>query len=261
VPSRIGARRQAAAAKPAGASLVTYAFSNSEAAAYVARMTAPPNDVRCAVIDAFVGGLKADGLWAKFEWLHLFAAHNEQAALLDLKNVINASKSGLPTFAADRGFTGDGVSTRIALTWNIALATIMSQNSVAFHNWSRTAAVGSDNDILGPGCRIVDRAAGDLASTRINSSANVSTAASSVTDGSGLFTVSRQSGTEYSVYRNGVALAGSPLARASTTPSGSSWQSGMTRQFSFWGASSGLSAAEALAFYNRLQAYMTAVGA
>jgi hypothetical protein len=95
-----------------------YSFTNSEAAAAVAAMTVAPNDTVKARYDAFVGALKSgatsgNNIWAKLDHVYILAAHDRQAARVNLKNSAKIlTENGTLTFTTDRGFEGDGTRWR-----------------------------------------------------------------------------------------------------------------------------------------------------
>jgi hypothetical protein len=109
--------------------------ANSEASALIGRFTADPGAPRRGLIDALIGGLKAAGLWAKIDVLHVYAAHDSQAATLNwLSTSYTASPQASPTFTADRGYAGDGVGAFI----NTGLA-----NNAAGVNWQAASGLGA----------------------------------------------------------------------------------------------------------------------
>lgn len=98
---------------------LTFPVVNSyraETNAYISQMWVPPSDARAGVIDALIGGLIDDGVWARLDWLTLHAAHHYQAGLLNahtptkLMAMVNA-----PAFTVDRGWTGNGTSSYLSM--------------------------------------------------------------------------------------------------------------------------------------------------
>ena len=82
----------------------------AESAAYFAAMAVAPDAARKAIIDALVVAIKAAGIWEKITALYLFAAHDSQAGLVNLVDPSNVADAiNGPTFAADVGYSGDGV--------------------------------------------------------------------------------------------------------------------------------------------------------
>ncbi len=106
----------------------------AETAALVARMAVPPASARRALIDAVIAGLKADGVWARLDWLCLLAAHDAQAARLNWRSATKALAAvNSPVFMADRGYQGDGAAAYLGLgEWLIAAGNQFAQNDAAF---------------------------------------------------------------------------------------------------------------------------------
>lgn len=87
-----------------------YSYNNTEAETFVNAMTVEPDDTRKGLIDDFIGGLKTDGIYTKLGFLYILAAHDEQAARLNVLNPASNALTGSPTFTTDRGFTSDGTN-------------------------------------------------------------------------------------------------------------------------------------------------------
>lgn len=83
-----------------------------DAQAIIDEMTVTPDEARQMLISDLVAALKAAGVWTKFDVLFVFAAHTQQAALLNWKNpsVVPASNINATPFTVDQGFTGDGTN-------------------------------------------------------------------------------------------------------------------------------------------------------
>lgn len=79
-----------------------------EARAYFAAMTVKPSAKRKKDLDRFIRGLIGAGLWTKFDFFHLLASHDAQAARVNLISpTIRAhTLNGSPTFAVNLGYTG-----------------------------------------------------------------------------------------------------------------------------------------------------------
>lgn len=121
----------------------SYSFANSEAAALVAAMNVAPNPTRLALIDAFIGGLKAGSIWSKLDVLWVLAAHEEQAARLNWKSPGNFTLTAVngPAFAVDQGFTPNGSSSWLDTGWDRATNGLQyTQNDAHISIYQRTAA-------------------------------------------------------------------------------------------------------------------------
>lgn len=242
-----------------------YVFSNAEAAALVARFTTPPTSARKGLIDTLVGSLKTAGVWSKLDALYVMAAADAQAAQRNwIADAYNLSPVNGPTFVADRGYTGDGSSSRLDTGFNPTTAPSGKylQNSASFSAWSRTA----DN---------ITQAAGNLGSTilpsnggnatiRVNNTGTASSGANA--SSAGFFIANRSASNAETLRRNGVAVITSSAASTGMT-NDNFWLCGRgTSSFSTLQESAGhigqsLSVAEQDALYTSLNTYMQAVGA
>lgn len=82
-----------------------------EALALFARMTTQPTDARKTVINTFITSLKTAGVWDKLDAMYVFAAANQQAALLNwIADTNNATAENSPAFTADEGIQGNGTN-------------------------------------------------------------------------------------------------------------------------------------------------------
>ena len=70
-----------------------------------------PGRTRSFLIDDLIAALEAAGVWERLSALYLTAAHDEQAARLNLKTpgLFDLSQVNDPVFALGEGYTGDGV--------------------------------------------------------------------------------------------------------------------------------------------------------
>lgn len=249
-----------------------FSFANAEAAAYVAAMAEPPDDARKAVIDALIGGLKADGLWSGIHLIGLHAAHHHQAARIDAKNpsrvaVPGGNAGNGPDFLVDNGFLGNETDTE--LDWGIGFDAIgIGQNNHSCLVWSLTDKNGSATTnadfgqkggatlLMSIGCR--------LASNLNIRSANATSVAQAVANSLGLHGFDRHEAGTVQLVRNGAFVlsfnrtsAGLPAENVATL------RAGTTR----WGenriaitlVANSLAEAQHLLLFNRLNAYLEAV--
>ena len=235
-------------------------------------MSSAPNDTRKGHIDTLVGALKTAGVWTKMDAFVVLAAHDAQAASLNWVDASNYDVSlvAAPTFAADRGYTGNGSSSYISTQFNAATAVSPKfvQNSAHYMFWSRTTTGSSNVDMGVTNAAISCRNATDLFPHRVNTGTGYTIAGN--TDGSGCFITSRTGALTANNFgqRNGVTGTSSGgavsnavnnevvrvLGRAGTV-------SFSARQCAAYSIGSGLTEAEGAALYTALQTYMTAVGA
>lgn len=145
--SRLGVGAAAGGQQVAGG----YVFTNSEAETYVTAMTEEPDDTRKELIDTYIGALKTAGIFADLDLLYLLAAHDVQAARL---NVISPATFTLanvgagPGFTQDRGFTGNGSSTALNTQFTPSTdGTNFLQDDSSIWFWSLTSAQGDAADV------------------------------------------------------------------------------------------------------------------
>jgi hypothetical protein len=100
------------------------AFS-PEASALFAAMTTPPTAARKTLIDACIVSLKAAGVWSKLDAFYMTAAADSQAARLNWKTPGSQTLSAVnsPTFTADRGYQGDGISAHLTAAVDLTVGT------------------------------------------------------------------------------------------------------------------------------------------
>ena len=83
---------------------------DSSTTALVARMTVDPGCPRKLVINNLIVSLKTAGVWAKLDVLYIFAAADQQSALLNWKSSNYTATYSFPGFTVDRGFTGNATN-------------------------------------------------------------------------------------------------------------------------------------------------------
>jgi len=234
--------------------------------AYFAAMSVEPDDDRKALIDALIGGLKEDGVWAKLDWLSLFAAHDRQAARLNLINPAQAfvEVGGTPTFTVDTGYRS--VSNRyLDSQWSPAdEGDNLTLNSAFIGAWCLTDATNTSGFGIANSLAIYPRYNSTTAYGYTNtSSVNTATVATSA----GYMAADRASASRVDYIVNGSIVdtdTGNPATSLSTSDiralaDGSTFDTGRTYASQFWGGH--LTEAEHTALYNRLSTYLTAVGA
>lgn len=229
----------------------------------------PPTAQRKATINTLIKSLQDAGIWDLLDVMWVLAAHSPEASLLNWKSpgTFTGVPANTPTWQADRGYTGNGTTSRIDTTWT------PSTNAVNFVQDNASLGLWVNSDVSGSGfdfgsqathqARINSRNASNLVSYLVNDQTadDVPGASTSV----GFVHVMRTSATALSVFKNGVSL-GSDTRTSTGLPSNSLWICAAnaspfsTRQVSFASAGASLSGREA-AFYAAVLAYMQAVGA
>lgn len=91
-----------------GAGSVVGGGNEAETDAFLARMTVAPSTGREGVINAFIKGLKDDGLWDEFDAFKVYFAHHEQASTLCWKDNANDDVYRVgDTFVVNAGVDND----------------------------------------------------------------------------------------------------------------------------------------------------------
>lgn len=245
-----------------------YSFVNAEAAAVVARFSTQPTKSRKALIDNFVGSIKASGAWERLDALYLLAAADAQAAQRNLiGDVYNLTPNNAPVFTADRGYTPNGTTSYLDLGVNANALAKYQQDDASLALWSRTNLPNggaSSSDVGHPTGYIGRNSANSSAVLRINTSAGVATPSGMAFPG--FVAWSRTAPTAWAGYSGNTkrgtgvdasaALGAVPVSilRRDVALPGANQIAAM-----FIGQS--LSDAQMLSTYNALNTYLTAVGA
>lgn len=243
----------------------------AESETYFAAMSVAPDDTRKGHIDDLVAGLKADGVWSKLDHLLLLAAHDAQAARLNVKNPAqSATAVNSPTFTTDRGYTTNGTNSEIDTGFNTSTGTNFAQNSAYFGVYIRSADAASGNSSAGwfdgtDGVTLNVRDASNKLVGRANQATSM-VSVSTVATTAGLSAVVRSASNSMGVRRNGASIDGAATASTAlnntTLRLGRSSSTGYrSHEFSASAAGGYLTTTEETALYNRLQTYLTAVGA
>lgn len=193
-----------------GAEAGAYTFTNAEAAALVARFSAPPSAARKTLIDALVGTLKTAGVWAKLDALYLLAAADEQAGCRNwIADQYNVTPVLAPAFTADRGFQGDGVNSYLRTGFVPSVAAgKFALNSAHLGAWSLTdnqsngALIGARVSFGSKNSSIIPRDASNLSYVAVNFSG---AASYTVANSLGHFVANRSAADAQQGYQNGAA--------------------------------------------------------
>jgi len=216
---------------------------------------------RKGLVDNLIVGLKADGIWVKLDRLTLFANENRISARQDLVTPTSAStESNTPTFTPDRGYTVD-ISNILDLHYNAATNAVhFTQTDAHIGAWNlANTAVGSP--------LIADAGISQLhlfpkhTDNNVYIRVNDAGPGIAISDPRGWLVGSRSPGgapgNNKDIYQNGTLLGTASLTPTAVLNSSQYLYNGVGAAFSFGGS---LTAANQLAFYNRLRTYMTAVG-
>jgi len=252
--------------------LMSSANYEAESLAIFAAFTTSPDDTRKGHINTCVAALKTAGVWAKIDFLHVYAAANSQAALINWKNpgTFDGTAVSAPTFTTDRGFTGDGSADYIDTAYNPSTAGgSFTQNSAHFSCWNRTNSA-QGGFMMGQlsGNHIAPKYADNNAYYRCNDNAEMAGVA--IANPIGHHIANRSGASAREGYHNGSSITTSSDASKAVANitvfvlaenSGGSPFLPTTKECAAASAGGSLSGTEASDFYNALQTYMTAVGA
>lgn len=250
-----------------------------DAVAYFASMTVQPDATRKGLINSAFLSLKAAGVYAKLDTLHLVAAHDAQAARLNIKGaaysltVVNA-----PTFTVDRGYQGDGVSASLVITGynpSVADGKLYTLDSAAVGAWANahpapttantSALIGTNGADGGP--RMIPLSAASQMQCRMNQTSSSTNVALAANTRLGFHGMSRPSAAGYDAYAGSATPI--PVAVVSSSPIGATQIGFFSQSGSLFSqdrvgatfAGGGLSQAEMASVYNTLNTYLTAIGA
>jgi hypothetical protein len=222
-------------------------------------------------ISALVAGLQADGVFSLLDRLWVFAQPTSALALVDLVAGAVATPQNGPIFTANRSYAGDGFSAYVDLGFNPATAGgHYSKDSACLFAYDRTNRTSAANKTA-IGCNdgtqaafLIPMASGSITAVRMNDNNSGSAAA---TNAQGFWHANRAGSAARAIYLNG-ALFSSQSPTSVGLPNDTLTalaQSGGTNfsddQLAAVGIGGSLNATQAAALYNRIQTYMTAIGA
>jgi hypothetical protein len=251
-----------------------FAARSAETTTLLARFSTAPSRGRKAQIDSLITGLKDAGVWTKMDVLWVLAAHDAQAASLNWKSTsftITDPGTTAPTFAADKGYTGDGTTDYLSTNYNPSTAGLgLVQDNASIGAWCSTNVASTGQfDCGNINLRICGR--GGAGSTiRINGTTGVAAVLAPVTS-VGLHVGRRDNSANIQARHNAGAVATAVAASSAVSnlpffllaqcQSGTTPLNFSTRRVSAVFAGVSLTDAEIAACYTNFERYMTAVGA
>jgi hypothetical protein len=233
-------------------------------------MSTAPTQARKRLINQTVVSLKSSGIWSLLDILYVIAAETAQAGRINWKNpgTFDALAVNSPTFVTDRGYTGDGSTSRLRTQFVPSVNGVNYKlNDASCWIWCLTEAAANPSDIgsVGSGGNIdvLTRNAGGTLVGYCNDGTGTNT---SVASSVGLSGVSRVSSTVKRLWRNGVQQGSDASVASTSLTSLEQWICGANSSqfsakqiaFAAWGAS--LTGKEA-ALYSAVRPYMQAIGA
>lgn len=181
-----------------------------ETAGLLSRFTTKPTPARTELINSLVKQLKVSGIWTKLDALYLMAAADAQAAQRNwIADAYNLTPVSSPTFTADRGYAGDGISSYLRTGFVPSTAAgEFALNSAHLGAWSRTdnqsngALIGARVSFASKNSSIIPRDASNLSYVAVNfAGAGSYTVANSL----GHFVANRSGASAQQGYQNGVS--------------------------------------------------------
>ncbi len=199
-------------AYPPPGNLTAFALE-SEASAYISRMTTPPSTARQITINRFIKSLKAKSVYSLLyaAW-HLGAASAQASTLNILGSSNTITVQGSPTFAANDGYTSAASANYLDTNWNPT--TQAGYDITDFHIavYSETGSVASGSDVglfdgTTNGITInLCNSPNNVVTFRANGASTTTGSLASTNDGSNFILLCVKSG-NYSLYRNGQLIA------------------------------------------------------
>lgn len=237
-----------------------------ETANLIARMNPAPTAARITLINNLIVSLKAADIWNSLDVLYVLAAHDAQAARLNWKTAqFNITEVNSPSFATDRGYTGNGTSSYLLTGWRATDGVNFTLNAASMWVWSRSDIIESISCcgvVASNGLTISPRGAANMAATLNENVASGRTNG----NGAGLFGVTRADSATRKYWRNG-AQVGADVSAATVSLNGSQVRicgaaasTFSAREIAAFATGASLTGLEA-SFYTALNTYMTAVGA
>jgi hypothetical protein len=241
--------------------------------ALFAAMTTPPTTARKILINNTIGALLSAGIWSQLDVLYVLAAADNQAARLNWINpsTFMALPVNAPTFTTDRGYTGDGSSSRLRTQYTPSVNGVaFTLNSASAWGWFLTNQQGSSRDIgnasVNPTVGLLAKNTSNLMAGAINDSTSALTGAATVPTAIGFCGIQRVGSANRTLWKNGISL-GSVAAASVGLPTQEQWICGAnSTNFSSqqiaaaaWGAA--IPGLEPAFYTSCLLPYMQAVGA
>jgi|SRR5215472_7775160 len=233
---------------------------------------------RETIVDNLIVGLKADGVFSKFDRLWLLAGENQPSGLTDIIADSLATAVNSPTFTTDRGFASNGSTSYINSGYNPSTNGVnWTLNSAHGSSWSvstpTNGALMSFGALVGGSAPFADFICnftfGGNTGLFFRLNQDAPPTASYTASGAGHYLGNRSGSSASQGYQNGSSL-GSDSNVSTTVPNLTAYilarnNAGTADDFctdqlaaiSFGGS---LSSTDVTNFYNRLRTYMTAVG-
>jgi len=244
-----------------------------EALSLFARFTTKASNVRAILINDMIKSLKLAGVWDRLDALYIMAAETAQAAQRNwIADQFNLSEVSSPTFATDRGYTGNGTSSYLNTSLTPGSSAQYARNSAMLAVWCRTntTPAGASFDIGQGGGASSSGLTCKSSTGALNGYLNGSTAVSqaAIATGVGFAAVDRADASTIRLYKTGSQLTTAAVASAALNTSApysllavNGINQFSANQLAAAAIGSSLNDVQHTAFYNAVNTYLTAVGA
>lgn len=249
------------------------------ATAFFKRLTKQPTGARATLYSNLFASLRQNGILPLLDALWIRSAADAQASQLNLvQNAFNLTDVNAPTFTVDRGVAGNGTTSYSDTNFNPATAVnpnfIQNSGHISIYDRGPARANAATAEMgYNIGANPMTEIATQWSDGLTYTSANMAGAEVSFTSPGvlGHFIASRTTATLNTAYYNGVSKGTSAVAAVAVPNTSmvlSARKTGLatvsnfsTDQIAAASVGAGLTAAQATAFYNAIQAFMTGVGA
>ncbi len=249
--------------------------ATSPADAFLAR-TSGLDGTHITAYTNLINGLDTDGLFAKLDFLHVYATQDSATALLNLVSTsFNGTSHGSPTFTADRGYTGVESSNTVYIDTGFTPSSgtpQYTQNSAHLSAWALNNITSGH-----PAIGLVSSGAPNESDLYVKFSDNNTyyrvngAGASGFANATaiGHYIGTRTSSSNVDGYKNGSSVGSTSGSSQVTTALGNFYTLGINSDATPLGSGHQLAAAsagaafnstEASNFYTRLRTFGTAVG-
>lgn len=261
--------------------IVNGAPLQDETTTLIEAMDTEPSQARQDLYNELIADLKSAGVWTKLDALYIMAAHDSQAASLNIKNPGTydlTAGGGSPTFTEDAYYSFNGSTDWLDTNFNPATAGgNYEQDSATIGIWSATSGTrqfsfGFQVNNTTGGAYMSPHTSGDRWQFQMNSGTNIHNIGNSGnpwTNSTGLFALNRSGSAAVQAYWNGAAqtIQSSGATQVSSALNSNSFRIGMTRAASQYGAidapaafiGGSLTSGEHDALYDAIDSYLTAV--
>lgn len=235
------------------------------------QLSVQPAESRIELLNTLISGLRSDGVWSKLDAFWVMANETEEQAKLNFKrNKGNLVPVNTPTFTVDRGYSTNGTTQYIRTKIAPKYQNNYTQNDASFGLYVNTNV---DQNAVDMGCSwtvfnlLYTRVSNTIA-TSINDGGSTPTVAN--TSSIGFYAVDRQASANYKIYKNGTALATHSFVSTGLNDFeffiGARNAIGTadrfaSKRYALAFVGKGLTSGEHTSLYNRVNTYLTAIGA